>query len=77
MHQIMIRFKDIRNDRILELALDMRLSFKENMEMLKDFITYNCDELRIYDPQRKIFLDRNVPLEYYSFQSFMTFYLFL
>lgn len=76
MHRIAVRFRVVRNSRIIEAFLDRRLSFKENMDMLNRIMEEKINDFYVYDPYKKVFLDRNMPLSEFSFRSFMFFYLF-
>ena len=71
-----MRLKMVRNGRIIEVWLDERLSFNDNFAMLKDMTEEDLDDVRVYDPPKKIFLDRNVPLADYGFRGFMILHIF-
>lgn len=71
-----MRLKMVRNGRIIEVWLDERLSFNDNFAMLKDMTEEDLDDVRVYDPLKKIFLDRNVPLADYGFRGFMKLHIF-
>ena len=73
MDSVYIRFKIVKEKRSIEVKFDSRLSFTENFRLMN---YQNLDKLRVYDPNRKIFLDRNVPIGEMHISGFMTFYLY-
>ena len=76
MHKLTVRMKDVRSGQIIEAGLDERLSFKENFALLKQMTEIPLDETRVYDPYKKIFLDRNIALLEFHFSSFVLLHLF-
>ena len=76
MYELMIRFKIISLDRIIETRLDTRLSFKENFCYLKDLIDMDLEDVKIYDPNKNIFLDENVEISKYNIAYYITLHLF-
>lgn len=76
MNEILIRFKVVKNNRIIEAYLDRRLSFNSNFKYLSKISNYSLINYKVYDPNKKIFLDCDVPIETFSINSFMLFYLF-
>ena len=76
MHKIPIRFRIVRTGEILEVCFDIRLSFIQNMELLNQADRVVADDFRVYDPHKKIFLDRNIPLSEFHLERFMSFCLF-
>lgn len=75
-HEIKIRFRIVKNRHVIEVLFDERLSFHENFRILNEICNENLADVRVYDPMKRIFLDRDVPLSTFSFQYFVSFYLF-
>ena len=73
MKQIMIRFKIIKNDECIEVKFDDRLSFKDNLKLLENIYKRNLTDLNVYDQNKGIFLDMNIPINNFEINSFMTF----
>ena len=76
MYKILIRFLFINNGRIMEVYLDDRLSFNDNLKLISNITNLDNNEYLVYDPIRKIFLDRNIPLNMFEIETFRMFYLF-
>ena len=76
MYRIPIRFRIVKTGEILEVYFDVRLSFRENMEMLNRIREEKITDFRVYDPHKKIFLDRNIPLKEFHIERFILFCLF-
>lgn len=76
MYELMIRFKIIHLNKMIETKLDTRLSFKENFSYLKELIDLDLDNLKIYDPIKNIFLDENVAVNKYNITYYITLHLF-
>lgn len=75
MHEVMIRFKLVRLNRIIEVSLDRRLSFSENLRYLEELEDLKLEGSEIYDPYKKVFLDRDLPLERFEIGYFITLHL--
>ena len=58
------------------MLLDERLSFKENFVLLKELIQVPLEDVKVYEPYKKIFLDRNIPLSEFHFSTFILLHLF-
>lgn len=76
MHQKLMRFKIIKDDRVFEAELDERLSFIDNFKMLVNITDFDLDGFRVYDPSKKIFLNNETPIELFNINSFKLMYLF-
>ena len=76
MHKVLLCFKVIRTGKILEVCFDDRLSFEENFRMLEKISETGFRKLIIYDPIKKIFLDRTIPLSEFNLKTLALFYLF-
>lgn len=76
MHEILIRFRFIATDENIECAFDERLSFRENFDLLKEISNVDCDDILIYDPVKKIFLNEDLPLKEFNICSFILLYVF-
>ena len=75
-HDIQIRFRIVKNSRIIEASFDERLSFKDNLRLLSEICDEEIGNAEIYDPVKRIFLDKEVPLSSFSIQYYVSFYLF-
>ena len=76
MHEVMIRFRLVQSGRIIECLMDDRLDLKENLAILSDLTGEDISGSLVYDPIKKIFLDRNIPLSSFNMDYFMMLYLF-
>ena len=76
MHEVMIRFRLVQSGKIIECLLDDRLDLKENLAILSDLTGEDISGSLVYDPIKKIFLDRNIPLSSFNMDYFMMLYLF-
>ena len=76
MHEKLIRFKIIKDDRVVETYLDERLSFDENIKLLANITDFDTDGFKVYDPDKKVFLDNKIPIEVFNINSFILMYLF-
>lgn len=76
MHEKLIRFKIIKDDRVIETYLDERLSFNENLKYLARISDFDIDGFKVYDPNKKVFLNNEIPIEVFNISSFMLMYLF-
>ena len=76
MYEKLIRFKVIQDERVIETQLDERLSFDDNFKYLVNISDFDPKGLRVYDPDKKIFLANDIPIEVFNINSFMLMYLF-
>ena len=76
MHEVLIRFRFIDCDKTIECALDERLSFRENFQLLEKISDINCMNIAIYDPEKKIFLNEDLPLKQFNICRFILLYVF-
>lgn len=75
MNKKLMRFKVIKDDTIIDAYLDDRLSFKDNFKYLKNIVEID-DDYKIYDPNKKVFLNNEIPIEVFNINSYMLMYLF-
>ena len=75
-HRILIRFRNVREEKIIEVFLDERLSFNDNFALLSRILDEDLSACVVYDPYRKTFLDSTVPLKEYSLSGFLLFHVF-
>lgn len=75
MNKKLMRFKVIKDDTIIDAYLDDRLSFKDNFKYLKNLVEID-DDYKIYDPNKKVFLNNEIPIEVFNINSYMLMYLF-
>lgn len=76
MKQKLMRFKIIRDDRVVDVLLDERLSFTDNFNMLTNITDFDLDGFKVYDPNKKIFLKTDLPIEVFNINSYKLMYLF-
>ena len=76
MHKIYFRFKDVVSKKVYEVCLDERLSFDANFAMLEPIIGIDLRGVKIYDPYKKVFLDKEEPLSTFEFEGFIFLELF-
>ncbi|MBQ1567992.1 MAG: hypothetical protein IIZ80_08910 [Erysipelotrichaceae bacterium] len=76
MHEVLIRFRFVDADRTIECALDERLSFRDNFRLLEKISDVNIRDAVIYDPEKKIFLSEDLPLEQFNICRFILLYIF-
>lgn len=75
MHRILMRFKIVKTGRIVEAYLDRRLSFYDNFILLEKMLDERIAGYRVFDQNKGIFLDMNIPIEEFDIKTFMYFYL--
>ena len=76
MNEILIRFVIVKNGKIIEASLDERLSFRNNLRHLGELAGEDLSQASVYDPYKKIFLDRNIVLAKFNISRFITLHLF-
>ncbi len=75
-HKIPFRFSEAVSGQSIEVYLDERLSFRQNLLLLKSLYGKDYTEALIYDPYKKVFLDRNTVLSEFAFEGFVSLKLF-
>ena len=75
-NSVVLRFRIVKNNHIVEASFDRRLSFLQNIELLNMIIDEKIGDFYIYDPLRGIFLDRRCPIECFNIESMMMFDVF-
>ena len=75
MHRILMRFKIVKTGGIVEAYLDRRLSFYDNFILLEKMLDERIAGYRVFDQNKGIFLDMNIPIEEFDIKTFMYFYL--
>ena len=76
MFRKLFRFKIIKNGNIIEAYLDERLDFKTNMKMLDEIVDEDLHKFEIFDPNKKIFLNKDIRIADYFFGNFALLYIF-
>ena len=76
MAEVYFRLTDVVRRETFEVRFDSRLSFRNNFSILSQMIGKDYSEAEIYDPDKKIVLDRNIPLTEYEFAGFIRLHLF-
>ena len=75
MYEVLFRLKFIKSNRVIECVFDERLSFNDNFRLLKELTKIN-DDFEIYDPDKKIFLKKEIPIREFGISRFMLLYVF-
>lgn len=76
MYEVLIRFKIVKDDRYIEVCFDSRLSFKDNLKILSEIINDDLSNMEIYDPIKKMFLDKEIPIGDFNISYFISLQLF-
>ena len=76
MRRIPVRLKMVKSGTFIEAFLDDRLSFRENLSLLDELTSEDTADAEVYDPYKKIFLDRNIRLSEFGFSGFILLHLF-
>lgn len=77
MNKIILRFYVVYKKEVFETIFDLRLSFLENMRLLKELYPLNKDkDMYIVDPYKMMALKKDVPLSLFNFKNFMTLYIY-
>lgn len=75
MNNVYLRLIVLKNNKVVEVMFDSRLSFKENMEMYKEIEDLSGRQFEIYDDEKQLFLDLDVPLSEMKIERFTKLYL--
>ena len=76
MYEVAVRFKFVKENRVIECLLDNRLSFIDNFSNLKELIDEDINNFEIYDYKKSIFLNKDVPINNFEIKSFIQLYVF-
>ena len=76
MYEVLIRFKIVKKNRYLEVSFDSRLSFKDNLKILSELVDVDLSDMYVYDPVKRIFLDREIPVSEFDISYFISLQLF-
>lgn len=76
MYRKLMRFRIIKDDRVFDAYLDERLSFSDNFKLLVHISDFDLDGFKVFDPNKRIFLNENIPIEEFNINSYMMCYLF-
>lgn len=76
MHEVMIRFRFVSRNQTMECSLDERLSLNDNFLLLKQIGDLRAETCEIYDPRKKIFLNKDIPLREFTISHFILLYVF-
>ena len=73
MNSIILRFKIVIYNEVVEVVFDKRLSFIANFKLLRDIYDIgNIEDKFIYDESKNIALRKDVSLSNYNFYNFLT-----
>lgn len=74
MYKVLLRFSFARNNKVIEVYFDERLSFKDNFKLLNNLIEIpNINNLKIYDKNKHMFLRTDISIKEFNINSFMNF----
>lgn len=77
MNKIILRFYVVCKKEVFETIFDLRLSFLENIKLLKEVYSLDKDkDMYIVDPYKMIALKKNIPISKFNFKNFMTLYIY-
>ena len=76
MHKVLVRFKIIKNDEIIDVYLDDRLNLIDNLSIISSLIKIDMKNVKVYDPHKGIFLNRHLPIREFNINSYLLLYLF-
>ena len=76
MYEVLIRFKIVKDDRYIEVSFDSRLSFKDNLKILSEMLNDDLNNMKVYDPIKKLFLDIDIPIGEFNISYFISLQLF-
>lgn len=76
MYEVLIRFKIVKDDRYIEVSFDSRLSFKDNLKILSEMLNDDLNNMKVYDPIKKLFLDIDIPIGEFNISYFIYLQLF-
>ena len=77
MYELLIRLFVTKENKIVETIFDKRLSYSENLILFNKMIeNMTFHDFHVYDPIKRIFIDKNKVLDDMGVYSFMTFYLY-
>lgn len=75
MNNVYLRLIVLKSNKVVEVMFDSRLSFIENMKMYKEIEDLNADQFEIYDDEKQIFLNIDVPLSEMKIERFTKLFL--
>ncbi|MBQ6334788.1 MAG: hypothetical protein IJI46_06960 [Erysipelotrichaceae bacterium] len=77
MHRILVRIKNVKSNQTFEAYFDERLSLKDNLLLLEELCETGLSQALVYEPNKKIFLDRNIPLKDFGSNGFISLDIFI
>lgn len=72
MNSVILRFKIVKSNEVLEVIFDTRLSFINNFRLFKSIVNLDIEDKYIFDESRNIALRKDVPLSNFNFYNFIT-----
>lgn len=73
MNKIYLRLIFVKDNRVIETIFDKRLSFKDNLRLLKALIPeIDIENFHIFDKNINIFLDINEPIKSFNINNLTT-----
>lgn len=70
-----MRFNLLKYNYVFDCKLDKRLSFKANFKLLSKLVNKNLNNCRVYDFNKKVFLNLEIPISCFNIKYLMTLYL--
>ena len=71
MSKIQLTIKLIKEESVLDVIFDEKLSFKQNLDLLKDIKEIETVNKYFYDPFRHLFLKDDIPIKHFNLKSNM------
>lgn len=74
MYKVLLRFNFVKNNRVIEVYFDNRLSFRENFRLLSYIVDISdIENIKIYDENKHMFLKTDVPIKNFNINYFMNY----
>lgn len=72
----LIRFINVNDMSNYDVKLDERLSLKENIDFVKKMSDLDINDYLIYDVEKNIFLNKDVPFCDFELNQYITLYIY-
>lgn len=77
MNKVALRFKIVKENKVIEVLFDKRLSFSENFKLLNEIYDLgDTESICIYDQNYKKALRKDVKIELFNFPNFTNLYIY-
>lgn len=75
MNEVYLRLILLKDNKVFEVSFDSRLTFRENLDMFDEIEQIDTKGVNIYDEERQLFLNMDIPLSDMKMARFAKFYL--